>query len=348
MILKTYIGKTIILSTLTVLLALAGLELFIEFMHEFSDIGSGNYGWIQAMYYVPLLLPQDLYLLFPMAGLLGGLIGLSILTSHGELTVMQAMGMSLKNIIFTVMKTALILLFVMAIIGEVLAPITQHRARVYKSSAVSSGEALLTKQGLWLHNKNNFLHINDVSSEGNLHDVLRYVVIGQDLVSASFAKEGKYVDGKWIFTDIAATQFEKNSITSKTYKTDHWDLDINPRFLGLTNIDTEQKSLWELRKYIKYQLKNGLNAERNRYIFWQRIFSPLACLVMIFLSVPFVFVNLRNKMIGLRIIFGTLCGFTFYLINQFVGPLVMFYHISPILAALFPSILFSVLGIALL
>lgn len=345
MILSNYISKTLIVSTLTVLLVLAGLEIFIEFVHEFPDIGVGNYGWLQTLHYVPMLLPQDLYLLFPMAGLIGSLIGLGVLASHSELILMRVSGMSLKSIVLVVLKTALLLLIIMAVVGEGVAPISQHKARVYKSVAMSKGQALFTKRGIWMHNKNNFIHVGEVLPNGKLRAILRYVVDArQQLVTASFAKQGYYHGGEWIFTDVAETKFGDHAAESNIYPEQRWELKINPRFLGLTNIDTEQKSLLELYRYINYQQKIGLSSERSAYIFWQRLLQPLSSIVMIFLAVPFIFGHLRNKTMGLRIVIGAICGFGFYLVNQFVGPLVLVYHIPPALAALVPSLLFAAFG----
>lgn len=349
MILSKYIGKTVIGTILIVILVLIAVEVLIEFTHEFPDIGTGYYGWLQVLQYVPMMLPQDVYQLFPMAGLLGSLVGLGVLASHSELIVMRASGMSLLQITLAVLKAALLLTFVMLFIGEILAPSIQHKAMENKSAAISKGQTYLTSQGIWMRSKNDFLHIDTVTPDKHLKSVLRYKFDEQHrLLVASFAEDGSYENGSWIFRNVAETEFFDGKVGSSHFAEQQWDLSLNPRLLGISNIDAEQKSLLQMYKYIKYRKQSGLNAERYEFIFWQRVFQPLAILVMIFLSVPFIFGFLRSQTMGLRIVIGAAFGFGFYMINQFIGPMTVVYHLPAPIVAIMPSIFFAALGYVLL
>src|SRR3990167_4687202 len=83
-ILSQYIVKDIVIMTGIVLLALIGVQLFIQFAAELQDIGTNHYVLLQAIIYVPLLLPGRLYEFFPMAALIGTLMGLGRLATHSE------------------------------------------------------------------------------------------------------------------------------------------------------------------------------------------------------------------------------------------------------------------------
>jgi len=345
MIITRYIGKTVINTICIVILILSGLVMFSELTSQFSSIGTGDFGWLQVMQYVLLLLPQDVYLLFPMAGLLGSLIGLGILSGNSELTVMRASGMSTREISNAVLKAALLLTVIMVVIGEVLAPMAQHKAMLNKSSALSGGQAIVTNEGLWLHNQNNFIHVDVILPDGHLKAILRYEFDkDSNLRTASYAQDGIYDHGIWTFKDVIVTKFVGNHTTREKYAEQQWNLAIRPNFLGFSSTDPEQKSLLELSKYIKYLQTSSLNSDRYKFIFWQRFFQPLAILVMIFLSVPFVLGFLRSKPMGIRIVVGTLVGFGFYLINQFVGPLTVVYRLPAIAAALLPILIFAGIG----
>ena len=65
--------------------------------------------------YVLLLLPRFSYELFPVAVLLGSLIGLGGLASHSELIAMRAAGVSLSRIVLAVMKAGVLAMLVMVI-----------------------------------------------------------------------------------------------------------------------------------------------------------------------------------------------------------------------------------------
>ena len=69
-ILDLYIGRHVMQSTLVVFAVLLGLFVFVTFVDELGDMGTGQYGVIQVLQYVILSIPMIVYDLFPMAALL--------------------------------------------------------------------------------------------------------------------------------------------------------------------------------------------------------------------------------------------------------------------------------------
>lgn len=102
-ILPRHIAKTVILATLLVMLVVAGLSYFIGLLDELRNIGEGDYGVLQAALHALFEVPYNLYQFFPMLVLLGGLLGLGILSSHQELIVMRVSGFSIRKIMFSVL-----------------------------------------------------------------------------------------------------------------------------------------------------------------------------------------------------------------------------------------------------
>ena len=98
-ILDRYIGRSILLTSLLVLMTLVALASIFAFISELDDVGKGNYTVIGAAQYVFLTIPGKAYLLFAPAVLLGSLLGLGALASNSELTVMRAAGVSGARII---------------------------------------------------------------------------------------------------------------------------------------------------------------------------------------------------------------------------------------------------------
>lgn len=350
-ILTKYLGKTIFGTISLVIFALFSLEIFIEFTHEFPDIGTGYYGLLQMFAYVPLILPAEIYKLFPMAGLLGCLIGLGLLASHSELIVMRTSGMSIANITTAVIKTALLITLIMTIIGEFIAPKLQNYGAIYKTEAINSKQVLLTTTGLWLRNDKDFIHINEVLPQGSLEGITRYSFDNQNqLQLTSFAKTANYDSNheQWIFNDVTETSFNKNATLANNFKTQEWNLKVKPKLLDLASIDTNQESLFELHSYIKSRIQGGLDAAQYQFTFWQRVFQPIATLVMILIAIPFIFGPLRSATMGLRILAGAITGITFHFINQFAGPMTMVYQFPPIIAAILPTALFAFFGCILI
>jgi len=106
-IIEKHIAKTVMSSITLVTLMLIGLQVFMLFVNELDDLGRANFGIMQVALYVFLQMPYQVYLFFPMASLLGCLIGLGQLASNSELIVVRASGMSIGQIIMAVLKAVL-------------------------------------------------------------------------------------------------------------------------------------------------------------------------------------------------------------------------------------------------
>lgn len=345
----SYISKTVITYTMLVMLFLFGLQIFVEFMHEFPSLGEGNYGLHKVLIYVLLMLPYDMYQFFPMACLLGSVIGLGLLSSNSELIVMRSSGMSLVSIASSVIKAATVLIIFMLLIGEVLSPVAQSKAARMKTKAISGGKVLMTKHGVWLYNGGDFINIDTVSSDGNLNGVVRYQLDDElKLKSISRAKTGLYKKEGWVFNNVEATDFKGDRVVSSFSSSKNWLLTFSPKLIGATHIDSDQKSLIALGSYIKNRAHSGLETFTYEFNFWKRVFSPFATLVMILLAVPFVFGQLRSSTTGFRMFIGIMLGFVFYTLNQFAGPMTSVYQVSPMLAAVAPIFIFTAFGCFLL
>lgn len=347
-LLQTHIIKTVISMTALVLLVIAGVEMFVGILHEFNDIGTHDYGIKQALVFILVTLPKEIYPLFPAAALMGCLIGLGKLASQSELIVMQAAGVSKTQITVFVIYATLLMLIVVTAIGEGLSPKLIQFANHYKTQAQTGSAIAETREGLWVRNGGNFIHIEQVLPDGNLISVLRYQFNKTQLNVASSAKEGRYQDGQWLFSNVTENTFTPDKITTKHFPTQVWPITLDPDFVGIANINPDQASLPELKRYIRYLGKTGLYTKPYEFEFWKRIFRPFTALVMIGLAIPFIFGSLRSKTMGFRILVGVIIGFGFYTFNEFLGPFSLLYQIPPFLCAVVPLVVFAALDIFLL
>ena len=117
-ILDHYIRASVIWASCLVVLVLAGIESFIEFIGELPSIGVAQYDILSVFAFVGMQIPTDVYQLFPVAGFIGSLIGLGRLATTSELIVMRAAGVSIARIGWAVVKAALLMLIVVTIMGE--------------------------------------------------------------------------------------------------------------------------------------------------------------------------------------------------------------------------------------
>ena len=132
-IVDRYLGRTIISTTLSVLGVLLILFSLIKLIAETRDIGYGHYTLSSAFIYVLLTLPSQFYSFFPVAILLGSILGLSILAKHNELMILHSNGVSLYQMAWSLIKATLLIVFLTVLIGEGLAPRAARLAESHKS-----------------------------------------------------------------------------------------------------------------------------------------------------------------------------------------------------------------------
>ena len=339
----------VVKSTLLVFIIIFGLYLFVTFFGEIDDIGKGNYTIWQAIKYSLMTMPVNIYAIIPMISLLGSLIGLGLLSTHNELTILRASGMSVMNIIAVVLKAAVVVMILAVFIGEGVGPKLATAAEANKALAESAGQAIKTQQGTWIRNGNNFIHIQNSAVGMELKGITEFQFNKQQkLVTSSYAQRAIKKKGHWYLENVATTHLTDQQTTTQFEKQKAWLVKIDTRLFSAFILDPTQMTLLSLFQYYQYQQKNHLDADRYRFVFWQRIFQPLSIIVMILLAVPFVFGSLRSVSMGLRFVTGVLIGFSFFLLNQFLEQFALIYQLSPLLSAALPLVLFSMMALFLL
>lgn len=345
-----YLGKTILSAILMVLFVIAGIEVFIMLIPELRNIGHNHYTVLSALIYVLLNLPDQIYQLFPMIGLLGMLMAFGLLANHSELVILQAAGLSPVKITFSALKTVIILLLLMSFVGEVIAPKTNVIANNYKDKLMkSSNDPTVVAYDLWLHMTNDYLHIHEMTSQNILRGISWYHFDNENnLLQANIAEGAVYQNGQWIADHIQQTTFNPESITTHTQTQAPWPLSIPPYLLLDSTQSPNNLSLHALHQSLQFHKHMHSENSVIQLAFWRKIMQPIASLVMILLAIPFIFGPLRQVSHGLRLIVGITVGFTFYYLNQFFGPLVLLFHWPPLLGAFLPILIFGVLGMVLL
>ena len=111
-IIDRYIARVITTGTLTALLLVVGLDVFFSLISQIDDVGEGDYTLLKMLTTVVLTIPSGMYELFPVAALLGSLMGMGMLASNSELIAMRASGLSIWRIVLSVMQAGVLMLVV--------------------------------------------------------------------------------------------------------------------------------------------------------------------------------------------------------------------------------------------
>lgn len=349
-VLDRYIGKTIfntIMMTLFMLISLSGI---IKFVDQLRKVGQGDYSALGAAIFTLLSVPKDIEIFFPMAALLGALLGLGALATRSELVVMQAAGFTRLQIAGAVMKTAIPLVLLTMAMGEWVAPLGDQMARNYRAQQMYGGSLLSTKSGLWAKDGNDFVYIERVSGEAELIGVNIYQFNQQHrLQTVRYAASANFEDGQWALSQVETSDLtDQKQVTGTQTLTGTWQTNLTPDKLGVVALDPSSLSISGLHNYVKYLKQSGQEASRYQLNMWNKIFSPLSVAVMMLMALSFIFGPLRTVPMGVRVVTGISFGFLFYVLDQIFGPLSLVYSMPPMLGALLPSILFLLISLYLL
>lgn len=347
-ILHRYIARTILGATLLITLILTALYAFILFVDQLNDLGKGDYDAWHAMYYVIMSLPYQVYLFFPVACLLGALVGLGAMANARELIVARASGVSMMQMTGIVCQAALVFIIIMTILGETWVPELSRRARDFKLDATTHGKAIRTSTGVWVRDQEDFILLGEVRANQQIDHILQFHFDKNHRMRwARLIEHARFYNGAWHATGIKETVFKKNHIEVRQKEKLIWSVRINPLLLSQQN-QSDEMTLFELHRYLKMNRTAKQSVMMYRYTYAARLVQPFTTLVMMLLSIPFIFGPLRSSTMGAKLLVGVSVGFGFHLINRFFAPVSQVLQWPPELSAIAPTLIFACLGFLLM
>lgn len=348
-ILDRYLAGAVIggtLLTLAVLLPLLGFFLLAD---EVEQVGVESYRFIDALLVMGLSLPRYAYQIFPIATLIGALLGLGALAGRSELVAMRAAGISVGRIVWSGLLGGLLLAALAVVIGEVVAPVAEQRGMELRRAALSGDAAQQTPYGFWAVDEGAYVNIREIQSGTSLKDIYIYQAdsVAGTLV-ATHAERARYVAGQWVLEGIARSHAGPQGVTVERVARSGWSSMLDPGLLKLVVADPQMLPAWGLWRYIRFMTANEQDATAYQVVFWGKLVHPLLTLSMVLVSVPILLASARSRGIGSRIFVGILVGIFYYLVSRTFTYLALLFNLSPLASALAPPLLFIGAAVLLL
>lgn len=341
-ILDRYIARQVVGGTAVWLLALVVLFSFISLVDDLGDVGRGDYTMLRALEYMALTMPRRAFELFPLAALIGALMGLGALAAASELVVIRSSGVSIQRICAAVLAGALVLMLAAIALGEVVAPPAERLAESRRSVAIADEIRTSTVSGFWIRDGNSFINIRNVLPGNRMRDVSIYEFDAERrLRVATRAARARYADGEWVLEKIVQSHVGNDRVRRQTVAVATWEALFDPELVAVVTVRPESLSVFGLKRYTEYLAKNGLDVTRYELALWHKFTYPLATGVMIVLAVPMVLGRLKAAGLGQRIVVGVLVGIGFHVLNQASGHLGLVYGLDAALSATAPIVLFA-------
>ena len=339
-ILDRYIGQTVLISILSVLVVILSLFLLISFVNEFDKIGRADYTISQAAIYVLLHIPQNIYEIFPMAALLGTMLGLGALSKNSEMVIIRAAGVSRMRISLAVIKSALLLIILVVIIGETVAPPAIQYASQTRVKALASQLSLNTDYGLWARDGKTFIHVRNVEHDGRLVDINLYTLNDVGKLNKQLHADTAHHNGKaWVLQNVRESYIDHTGIEQTVTSHLEWQTLLDPELVKIVSLEPTNLAVWKLLDYIQYLRSNGLESEQYELAMWNKLIAPFTILAMVLVAVPFMFHSQRQTSIGLQVVLGFFVGVVFYIASRLAGQIGLVYDLLPAISASLPTLL---------
>jgi lipopolysaccharide export system permease protein len=340
-----YLAKTVIVNVLLVLLVLTALAGVITFVSEIKSL-SPTYTIVEAARYTLYKIPGGMYDMFTVAVLLGALLGLGELASHNELTVMRVAGLSVARLGLSAMLGGLILAVFCVMLGELVVPGTEQRAEDRRAELVNARTNALGVGGIWAKDGDSFVNVRSMSNRKLARGIYIYQVNPQrQLTSATFANTAAFDSAPPQLHGVRGTQISVGGSSVDRARTVQWQTSLNPTLISLFAVDSTALSAVGLFDYIGYLRANRLDDQRYVAEFWGHVAKPVALLLMLILSLPFVFGPLRSSSTGQRLLVGMLIGIAFYVFNSMFMQSGVVFGIEPFLTAWLPTFILGAVSI---
>jgi len=343
-----YVGRSIAVSTVLVMTVLVGIFMLAVLVDELPDMGRGTYGLIDILRYTVLTQPRRIYEAFPAMLLIGSLMGLSLLARNSEIVAMRAAGVSTGRIIAAAAKTGLLFALLVALVGEFVVPRAETLAQAGRAMALAKA-VQQANLGIWLRDANSIINFREALPDRSLVGlhVLRFDG-PLELERSMRARRARVVDDGWMLEDVEETVIRAGQVATERHATLPWHSTLTSEVADVFTVNPEGLSAFQLYRYIDHLQRNAQDARRYRLVFWQKLFTPVSALILLFLAAPIVFRPVRSGGLAQRIFIGVMLGLAFIVVNRSFGFLGILYGVPPLLGALLPVLLFAFLAVWML
>ncbi|MYB37783.1 MAG: LPS export ABC transporter permease LptG [Gammaproteobacteria bacterium] len=347
-----HVGRAVLLAVLVTLACFLTLVTLFALVEELQDRGVG-YTPFHALLYVAYTTPGRVVELVPYAAFIGALVGLGVLSNHGELTAYRAAGISLVRLFGASALPVAALLAAGQWLGEAVAGPGEEAGAAVKFEAArgagveaSSGHVPF---GRWHREGLLYTYIDGYGGGDRLVGVRQFrvdedrnLVFSRRAAYATFlgdAGSGGDQEAGWLLHDVHETRFDfdPGSTVVRAYDTLPWRTRADPELLNVKSLlDPGRMSVAELARQIDYMEREGLDASRHGVAWWSKVLQPVAVLGLVWLALGFVAGPLREVSMGARLSVGIAGGLAFNYLGELFAPMAVVVDFPPWLAVAIP------------
>ncbi|MEM1411124.1 MAG: LPS export ABC transporter permease LptG [Pseudomonadota bacterium] len=352
-IVDRYMGHSALLGVLGVWAGLTVLMAMFTFLDQLGD-GGGSLG--EVLTYVALKSVNGAYIVFPVAALLGAMIGVGGLAAGNELVALRTSGVSRLRLSGSVLGAVFLLTMAVMVIGEWVMPAAEQQARTLRLQAIEGNQDITGGFDIWIRDGQDFIHIrrsivddDDASVEMTLVDVVRYRFdAAQTLAQVDYAESATYDGEAWRLRGTEQTRVTADGIETEALPDQAWAAGFEPGLLSTAIVRPRYMSIRDIREQVSFLEQNGLDSTSYTSVLWTKLLLPLSVLALVLAGMPFLFGAARTQSLGVRIFIGMSLGGVFMIVAKTMQNFSEAYDLPSWLGASLPSLVLATVVVIVL
>jgi LPS export ABC transporter permease LptG len=328
--------------------------LIFDVSDNISTFIDQHFGFALTVRYYATQVPEIFIILLPVSLLLALLFSLGRMSRSNEIVSMLTAGVSIPRVLLPLIGMGLLTVAASFALNYSLAP---HAEMAKKNFVATARSHEFSVQGQIFRNRTDD-RTWFIQSFRPGHDVFNHVQVlqqdEQDNIVASYLtpRATYHPETKtWELEQVKVVHYdEAGNITDEkifpSLKIDNWS--ETPFRLGSANAHAEYLSLPELRQYLHFNsdFPRTLLAPFRTHLQY-RLALPWTCLVVVFIAAPLGIGYSRRGVLG-SVAAAVILVFLYEFMRHLFLALGVGDHISPILGAWTPNLIFAVIGLYLL
>jgi len=346
-ILKLFLGYFVggLIVFITLFLAVDAMSLTMRF----PDAPSAS-----LIRYYLFYTPEIVYLMVPVACLLGVLFTLSSLNKSNELLALFACGMSLIRLCFPIfVGVGVLSLVFFTAADQVLPRFVQLKNYTYYHEIKKHPAQYSTVKTdrIWYRSKNTIFNIKTINKQKATAEGLTLYQFSEawELAQMITASRVELMGQKWKLIKGSMTLFTEETSFPLTQDFDEKIISIDEELGDIQSAfnSVDVLSFKDLKRYIQKNKEAGLDTVSLEVVYQDKFAALISAFVMVLLGIPFSVTSNRSGGVMLNIGFCLLTVVIYWSLKN--SSLALGHHgsLPPIIAAWGPNVLMSLVGLGL-
>lgn len=302
--------------------------------------------------YYAYTLPEIIYRMIPVAGVMATIFTLSSLQRAGELIALFSLGMSLTRVTLPLVLSVLLMSGVSLFLSDQVLPgMARMKNYVYYHEIRKNPSlySMVKTNRIWYRSKDTIFNLKTLNEQAHKAQGLTLYYFNEDwnLIQMITANEVDLLQSTWKLRNGSVTVFTEDSSFPMTsdFKEKTISMGEDAKDLSSTANTSDVLSLRELNQFIKKNKEAGLDTLRYEVDYHSKYGFAIAGLVMVLLGIPFSVGKARSG--GLMANLGVCLGLVFAYWIMYSSALTLGYHgsLPPVVAAWAPNVVMGAFGL---